>query len=345
MWLPDLQAPVNLTRVQRPEWRELQNLVDTDFPWLVRLMVHDKPNGRLVVIGSGSAIGLYKDRWLIVASARHVFENLGKELGHDYRPPWLSMLASQDEELEERFDPKLRQLVYCGICAVPGGEYICRAYYDIPRDGKNRDTAVVFVDLPAPIWGKVQLISVDVWPPPNAFCPVLVAGFSHEVVNPRRLPGAPPVEVGERRPKVREGYIGVFGPRPGAIVRTSVVQVLIQIAPRMSGGGLVIHRWGAVYPQTLRVLVGVVNADRREDGLEASGDGYCSAAINLWTHEILLPDENRWIWFYEAMAQGIISTHGAGAHHVRVVNGNVMVDFTGTGELPTAKAFGWKTGG
>ena len=49
---------------------------------------------------------------------------------------------------------------------------------------------------------------------PNAFCPVLVAGSSDEAaIRHRRRPrrGAT-VEVGERRPKVREGYIGDLAP-------------------------------------------------------------------------------------------------------------------------------------
>jgi len=350
MLYPDtVQAPINLTRVPRPQWRDVPHVGWSDYPYLVRLMIYDEANERLIVIGSGAAIGLYKDDWLIVASARHVFENLEKDLGRDHRPSWLPMLATPREKLEESFNPKLRRLLCCGVCSEElQREYICTAFYTIPVDGTSRDTALVFVRLHQDLRGKVQLIPVDVTPPPNPDYPVLLGGFTDDVRDPHTMPGPPPVTVGQRWPKIREGYAGAFGPRPGAPVKTNLIQVLIPIAPRMSGGALIIHRPGLIYPKTVPVLVGTINGelqtirDKAAERPEVPGDGYCSPAIALWTHEVLLP-ENRWIWFYEAVAQGIIRTHRAGALHVRVVDRNVMVDFTDTGELPTAKAFGWKT--
>jgi hypothetical protein len=325
-----IQAPINLTAVRRGQgWRPLPNLPVGHFPGVVRLLIQDDDAGEMRVIGSGSAIGCFEDRWLVIATATHVLEDMDKELQWTRRLERVPGPESREEQIRKRHDKKVLPFVRCGVW-VPAlhTEVLCPiARTQTATNTRVRDTALVCVELPLNAHGKVPLLPIDVGPPPQSHLPLHIAGFNHIRLNERPLAVGPPLLLPERRLIMREGYLDSFGPGSG-LLAYPVAKFLIPVDPKMSGGAVIIYRPAAYH--SAGVLVAIINGETtlRENAAqhpECDGAGYGSPVITLYTHEVPMPDGS-WIWFKEAVRRGIIATSGADPHHVVLKDGRLVVD-------------------
>ena len=73
-----LQLPMNKTGLKPGDrWHQVPGLHWGYLPGIVRFLKRDEATRELRIFGSGTIIGCLDGRWLVIATASHVLDNLG----------------------------------------------------------------------------------------------------------------------------------------------------------------------------------------------------------------------------------------------------------------------------
>jgi hypothetical protein len=307
--------------VQRGQgWRTVPRFPDDFLSSVVRFLVRDEKRNVLRLCGSGFIIGNVDGRWLVVATAAHVVDDVDQVLGirpkpipaFDFREP-LTVEARR-----QRLDPALdlaRCMVYLPDRRV---EIACPIHaIEVSPDRGLRDTALVFVSLPEP--RPIACMSIDLEPPPGPHEPLLVAGFGDSPSRVVREPDGREMEFPTRNLIVREGFLGPLT-EGTAQLRYPAFKVLVPTDGGMSGGPVIVQRrvntsetppldsTGRPIDATPRHLsvMALNSTDMSPMGEDApsrpdvEGESYATPVVALYTHDVALPS-GEWIPLMEAV--------------------------------------------
>jgi hypothetical protein len=318
---------VSLTGVQRGQgWRTVPTGEGCfQYPAVVRILGLSARRREYVHVGSGTIIGSVENRVLIVATAAHNFEDLGDVLGvrGPPRPPGLPKDKSEDE-IPQAVRERLRVGVLLG-----GRELILRQIVlERAKVLQNRDTALLFVEQPRGLRVGVDVaqLPVNLGNPPTVHETILVAGFGEgELEGVIKQEGKDEgIPSPSRRLIVREGFFRDFGRRTGQL-QYALYRHGIPVSSGMSGGPVIHIRYHSDGSCDW-CFAALNNISMRVEELRESEEveSFATSPLALWSHEVpLLPEGPLtpetvvpWISFAEAMARGMIHTHGPEVHRV-----------------------------
>jgi hypothetical protein len=316
--------------VQRGQgWATLTKMPDAFLCSVVRFLVRDEKRCALRLCGSGVIIGNVDGRWLVVATAAHVIEDVDQVLGirpkpipaFDFREP-LTV-----EGRRQRVDPAM-DLARCMVYLPDKkAEIACPIHaIEVSPDRGLRDTALVFVSLPQA--RPIACMPIDLEQLPGPYEPVLVAGFGESPTQAVVEPDGREMKFPLRNLIVREGFLGPLT-EGTAQLRYPAFRLLVPTDGGMSGGPVIIQRrvnttatppmdsTGRPANATLRRLtvMALNSTDMSPMGEKASsrpdieGESYATPIVALYTHDVALPS-GEWISLFEAVQRKFVSTVG-----------------------------------